>query len=330
MTKGHKKIVIALGGNALQTAKTRPTAEEQLAVVKKTSDILADIKCTFSYEMCITHGNGPQVGGILLASETASHVVPVMPLDVCLAMSQGYIGYHLQQGLSHALARRNRKLPVVTLVTQVVVDPDDPAFQTPTKPIGSFYSEEAAHKLMKSKGYTMVEDAGRGWRRVVASPKPQRIVELHAIQTLWDSTIVIAVGGGGIPVVELPDGTLVGVPAVIDKDLGAEKLAENVGADILLILTAVNCASLYYNTPQQQDLSFLTVADCERYIAEGHFAPGSMLPKIQAAMMFAKVSPDKKAIITSLDHAVDALIGTSGTIISQLPGAGTWEGGVVR
>ena len=313
----HTKIVIALGGNALQTSKTRPTAEEQLAVVRKTADILADIKCTFGFEMCVTHGNGPQVGGILLASETAENVVPVFPLDVCSAMSQGYIGYHLQQGLSHALARRNRKLPVVTLVTQVVVDPADPAFQNPTKPIGSFYTAEAAQKLMKSKGYVMKEDAGRGWRRVVASPQPQRIVEIHAVRTLWNSTIVISVGGGGIPVIERPDGSLVGVPAVIDKDLGAEKLAEDVGAEILLILTAVDSVFVDFNTPQQKRLPHLTVADCEQYIAQGCFAPGSMLPKIQAAMAFAKTRPDRKAIITSLDHAVDALIGTSGTLITQ-------------
>lgn len=313
----HTKIVIALGGNALQTSKTRPTAEEQLLVVKKTADILADIKCTFGYEMCVTHGNGPQVGSILLASESAAKVVPVFPLDVCSAMSQGYIGYHLQQGLAHALARRNRKLPVVTLVTQVIVDPDDPAFLNPTKPIGSFYSEEDAHKLMKTKGFIMKEDAGRGWRRVVASPKPQRIVEIHAVRTLWNSTIVITVGGGGIPVIEKPDGSLVGVPAVIDKDLGAERLAEEVGAEILLILTAVDCVYIHYNTPQQQALPHMTLADCERCIAEGYFAPGSMLPKVQAAMEFVKTRPDRKAIITSLDHAVDALIGTSGTLVTQ-------------
>lgn len=312
----HTKIVIALGGNALQTGKTRPTAEEQLLVVKKTADIIADIKCTFGYEMCVTHGNGPQVGGILLASETASSVVPVMPLDVCSAMSQGYIGYHLQQGLSHALARRNRKLPVVTLVTQVVVDPEDPAFQNPTKPIGSFYSEEEARSLMAAKGYVMKEDAGRGWRRVVASPKPQRIVEIHAVRTLWNSTIVVTVGGGGIPVIEKPDGSLVGIPAVIDKDLGAERLAEDVGAEILLILTAVDCVYLQYNTPQQQALPRMTLADCERLIGEGQFAPGSMLPKVQAAMEFVRSHPERKAIITSLDHAVDALIGTSGTTVT--------------
>lgn len=312
----HRKVVIALGGNALQESKTQSTAEAQFEVVKKTSEIIADIKCIFGYEIAIVHGNGPQVGRILLASETAAEVTPAMPLDVCLAMSQGYIGYHLQQGLSHALAGRNRILPVVTLVSQVVVDKDDPAFLNPTKPIGPFYSEEDANKLTAEKNYILKEDAGRGWRRVVASPIPKRIVEIHAIKELWDSTIVITVGGGGIPVIEKEDGTLIGVAAVIDKDLAAEKLAEEVGADILMILTGVERVSLNYKKPDQKDLDHMTVAECELYIAEGHFAPGSMLPKIQAAMAFAKLGSGRKTIISSLYSAVDALNGTSGTVIT--------------
>ena len=312
----HKKVVIALGGNALQEAKTPSTAEAQLEVVKRTSEILADIKCIFGYEMAIAHGNGPQVGRILLASETASEVTPAMPFDVCLAMSQGYIGYHIQQGLSHALANRNRVLPVVTLITQVVVDKDDPAFLNPTKPIGPFYSEEEAKKLAAEKNYIVREDAGRGWRRVVASPVPKRIVEIHAVKELWDSTIVITVGGGGIPVIEKEDGTLVGIAAVIDKDLAAEKLAEEVGADILMILTEVERVSINYKKPNQKDLEHMTVAECEEYIAQGHFAPGSMLPKVQAAMAFARLGSDRKAIITSLYNAVDALKGTSGTVVT--------------
>lgn len=311
----HKKVVIALGGNALQEPHTPATAEAQFEVVKKTSEIIADIKCIFGYELAIAHGNGPQVGRILLASETAADVTPAMPLDVCIAMSQGYIGFHIQQGLSHALADRNRNLPVVTLITQVVVDKDDPAFQNPTKPIGPFYSEEEAKKLSEEKGYAMKEDAGRGWRRVVASPMPKRIVEIHSIRELWDSTIVIAVGGGGVPVIEMEDGTLHGIPAVIDKDLAAEKLAEEVGADILLILTEVEKVCLNYNKPDQTDLSSLTIEACEKYIAEGHFAPGSMLPKIKAAMMFARHAPNKKTIITSLPKAVEALRGETGTVI---------------
>lgn len=313
----HRKVVIALGGNALQESKTQSTAEAQFEVVKKTSEIIADIKCIFGYEIAIAHGNGPQVGRILLASETASNVTPAMPFDVCLAMSQGYIGYHIQQGLSHALADRNRTLPVVTLITQVVVDKEDPAFLNPTKPIGPFYSEEEARILAAEKNYIVKEDAGRGWRRVVASPIPKRIVEIHAIKELWDSTIVITVGGGGIPVIEKDDGAFVGVAAVIDKDLAAEKLAEEVGADILLILTEVERVSLNYKKPNQIDLDHITTAECEQYITEGHFAPGSMLPKIQAAMTFAKLGAGRKAIITSLSKAIDALKGTSGTVITQ-------------
>lgn len=310
----HRKVVIALGGNALQEPHMPATAEAQLEVVKRTSEIIAEIKCQFGYELAIAHGNGPQVGRLLMATEAASDLTPAMPLNVCIAMTQGYIGFHIQKGLSHALAKRNRILPVVSLITQVVVDKDDPAFQNPTKPIGPFYSEEDAKKLAAQKNYIMKEDAGRGWRRVVASPLPKRIVEIHAIKELWDSTIVITVGGGGIPVIEKEDGSLEGIAAVIDKDLAAEKLAEEVGADILLILTEVEKVSLNYRKQDQKDLTSMTVAECEEYIAAGHFAPGSMLPKVQAGMMFAKIL-GKKAIITSLDKAVEALKGETGTVI---------------
>ena len=313
----HKKVVIALGGNALQEPHTPATAEAQLEVVKKTSEVISNIKVLFGYELVIVHGNGPQVGRILLASETAAALTPTMPLDVCTAMSQGYIGYHIQQGLSHALAKHNRILPVVSLITQVVVDRNDPAFANPTKPIGEFYTEEEAIILSREKGYIMKEDAGRGWRRVVASPMPKRIVEIHAIKLLWDSTIVITVGGGGIPVIEEEDGTLDGVAAVIDKDLAAEKLAEEVGADILMILTEVEKVALNYQKPDQIDLSNLTAAECEKYIKEGHFAPGSMLPKILAAKMFAESGPGKLTIITTLDKAVEALRGETGTAIAN-------------
>ncbi len=313
----HRKVVIALGGNALQERNTPATAEAQFGVIKRTSEVIADIKCTFNYEIAIVHGNGPQVGRILLASETAANVTPAMPFDVCLAMSQGYIGYHIQQGLSHALAGRNRNLPVVSMITQVVVDQEDPAFINPTKPIGPFYSQEEANRLAAEKNYTFKEDAGRGWRRVVASPMPKRIVELHAIKELWDSTIVVSTGGGGIPVIEREDGTLIGVAAVIDKDLAAERLAEEVGADILLILTDVERVCINYKKPDQKDLERMTVAEGEQYIAQEHFAPGSMLPKIQAAISFARLGGGRKAIITSLYKAIDALKGYSGTEISM-------------
>ncbi|HQI17259.1 MAG TPA: carbamate kinase, partial [Bacillota bacterium] len=239
------KVVVALGGNALQESGKPATAEEQLRVVNKTAEYLAEMSIR-GYEMAVVHGNGPQVGRILLASETAAGVTPVMPFDVCGAMSQGYIGYHIQQGLREALRKRGRNIPVVTLVTQVVVDKDDPGFKNPTKPIGAFYTEEEAKRLQAEKGYVMKEDAGRGWRRVVASPMPKKIVELSAVKTLWDTTIVITAGGGGIPVIENEDGSLSGIAAVIDKDLAAERLAEDINADILMILTEVEKVSINF------------------------------------------------------------------------------------
>lgn len=310
-----EKIVVALGGNALQSGKAEPTAEAQLAVVKKTCERIAELSDK-GYEVAVVHGNGPQVGRILLASETAKSVTPAMPFDVCGAMSQGYIGYHIQQALKYALSRLNKNIPVVTIATQMIVEKSDPAFTNPTKPIGPFYTEEEAKKLESEKGYSMKEDAGRGWRRVVASPLPRKIVEISAIKQLWDSTIVIACGGGGIPVVENPDGTLEGVAAVIDKDFAAELLAEEVDADALMILTEVEKVAINFNKPDQQDLSTLTLSDAARYCEEGQFAPGSMLPKVEAAMKFVRANPDKKAIITSLDKAIDALEGKTGTVIT--------------
>ncbi len=303
----------------MQEAGSPPTAEAQLAVVRKTCDYLADISCK-GYEMAVVHGNGPQVGNITLSQETAEKInpkLPAMPFDVCGAMSQGYIGYQIQQCLRDALRNRNRNVPVVTLVTQVIVDEHDKAFQNPTKPIGPFYTEEEAKKIAEEKGYTVKEDAGRGWRRVVASPTPKRIAEIDSVKRLWDSTIVITAGGGGIPVIENMDGSLTGVPAVIDKDLAAERLAEDMETDILLILTEVDKISLNFKKPNQQDLSHVTVAEAIKYIEEGHFAPGSMLPKVMAAIKFARRFPGKKAIITSLYKAVDALDGKEGTVITM-------------
>jgi len=319
MSSQFTKVVVALGGNALQEAGSPPTAEAQLAVVKKTCEYLADISCK-GYEMAVVHGNGPQVGNITLSQETAEKInpkLPAMPFDVCGAMSQGYIGYQIQQCLRDALRNRNRNVPVVTLVTQVIVDEHDKAFQNPTKPIGPFYTEEEAKKIAEEKGYTVKEDAGRGWRRVVASPTPKRIAEIDSVKRLWDSTIVITAGGGGIPVIENMDGSLTGVPAVIDKDLAAERLAEDMETDILLILTEVDKISLNFKKPNQQDLSHVTVAEAIKYIEEGHFAPGSMLPKVMAAIKFARRFPGKKAIITSLYKAVEALDGKEGTVITM-------------
>ena len=310
-----QKLVIALGGNALQSGNGLATAEAQLEVVKKTCEHIAEIS-ERGYELAVVHGNGPQVGRILLASETAKDVTPAMPFDVCGAMSQGYIGYHLQQALKYALNKRNKNTPVVTLATQMVVEAADPAFQNPTKPIGPCYSEEEAKQLAADKGYTMKEDAGRGWRRVVPSPLPRKIVEIDAVKRLWDSTIVITCGGGGIPVMENADGTLEGVAAVIDKDFAAELLAEQVEADTLMILTEVEKVAINFNKPNQENLSSLNLADATRYCEEGQFAPGSMLPKVQAAMKFVRANPNKKAIITSLDKAIDALEGRTGTVIT--------------
>lgn len=310
------KVVIALGGNALQEPGRPATAEAQLEVVRKTAGYIAEISGK-GYEIAIVHGNGPQVGRILLASETASAVTPSMPFDVCGAMSQGYIGYHIQQALKQALAQRGRNVPVVTLVTQVIVDKNDPGFKNPTKPIGPFYSEEEAEKIADEKGYVMKEDAGRGWRRVVASPAPVKIVEMDSVKRLWDSTIVVTAGGGGIPVVEKEDGSREGVAAVIDKDLAGERLAEDVDADVLMILTEVEKVSINFRKPDQQDLAFMTAAEAERLMKEGHFAPGSMLPKVTAAVNFAKSKPGKKAIITSLYKAVEALEGKAGTVVTM-------------
>lgn len=310
-----EKIVIALGGNALQTKKSEPTAKAQLLTIQKTCEHIADISA-MGYEIGLVHGNGPQVGRILLAYEAAKEVTPPMPFDVCGAMSQGYIGYQLQQSLRYALSKRNLNIPVVTVETQVLVDSTDRAFRHPTKPIGPFYTEEEAKELEREKKYVMKEDAGRGYRRVVASPIPRRIVEISAIKTLWPTTIVISVGGGGIPVVENPDGTLKGVAAVIDKDLGAELLAEEVEADVLMILTDVEKVAIHYGTPEQKDLSHVTLKEADTYMKEGHFSEGSMGPKVEAAMKFVRRFPNKRAIITSLDKAVDALHEKTGTIFT--------------
>ena len=311
-----EKIVIALGGNALQSGKGPATAEAQLEVVKKTCEHVAEIS-GMGYEIAVVHGNGPQVGRIVMASEAAnSEDTPAMPFDVCGAMSQGYIGYHIQQSLMYALNAKNRDIPVVTVATQMIVDENDPAFQNPTKPIGPFYTEEEAKVLMAEKNWTMKEDAGRGWRRLVASPKPKRIVEIDAVRQLWDKTIVITCGGGGIPVLEKMDGHLEGVAAVIDKDFAAELLAEDVNSDMLMILTEVEKVAVNFNKPDQKDLDHLTLKEAAEYIQEGQFPAGSMLPKVEAAMKFVRMFPNKKAIITSLDKAVEALNGETGTVIT--------------
>ena len=292
------------------------TAESQLEVVEKTSEYIADI-IQEGYDVVLAHGNGPQVGRIVIQNEYASAVTPAMPFDVCGAMSQGYIGYHMQQGLEKVLRSRGINKRVATVVTQVVVDKDDPKFKNPSKPIGPFYTEDEAKKLKEEKGYTMKEDAGRGWRRVVASPMPVEIVELDAVKCLIGGGFIpITVGGGGIPVIRNEQGNFVGTAAVIDKDLASERLAEDIDADALVILTAVEKVCINFGKPEQKALSTMTVDEAHKYMAEGHFAPGSMLPKVEAAVKFVMSKPGRKAIITSLDKAVEALEGKAGTTIA--------------
>lgn len=308
-------IVIALGGNALQDQGSSPTAENQLAVVKKTAADIAGL--ARGNRLLIVHGNGPQVGRLVLQNEFASTITPAMPFDVCAAMSQGLIGYHLQQGMNEALANLGILYSAVTVLTQVLVDEDDKAFMNPSKPIGPFYSPEEAQLIMQEKGYIIKEDAGRGFRRVVASPDPLKVIEFDAIKLLLENGFIpICVGGGGIPVVKDNKGCLLGIAAVIDKDLAAERLAEDIGADTLLILTAVEQVCLNYQKPNQVNLSQVSAAEMESYIEQGHFAAGSMLPKMQAALRFANSAPGRRAIITSLEMAIPALDGKAGTCIT--------------
>lgn len=312
------RIVIALGGNALGK-----TPEEQKMRIDQVSGALVGL-IEKGYEIIVTHGNGPQVGMIQSAftcGATTDEKVAQMPLAECTAMSEGYIGYHLQAGLLRELRRRGMPWEVATLVTQVEVDPNDAAFQNPTKPIGAFYSkEEAQRQKQKEPDAVFAPDAGRGYRRMVASPKPRHIVEIRSIKNLLDNEfVVIACGGGGIPVVRRGDGDFVGVDAVIDKDLAAERLAEEVNADHLFILTAVDRVALHYGTPQEKQLSSMSIEEAVRYCHEGHFAPGSMLPKVQAAIAFAQSAPHRKAVICSLEKAPLALDGRSGTLITAAP-----------
>lgn len=310
-----KRIVIALGGNALGNSP-----EEQLSLVKETAKPIVDL-IEAGHQIMIGHGNGPQVGMINLAMEYAGQNgggTPLMPFPECGAMSQGYIGYQLQQAIGNELAARGSQKTCATIVTQVVVDKDDPAFENLSKPIGAFYSQEEAEKISQEKGYTFVEDSGRGYRRVVASPMPVEIVESGVIENLVQAGhIVITVGGGGVPVIKTQAG-LKGVPAVIDKDESSAKLAMDLEADMLVILTAVEKVAINFNTPNQKDLSDLTLEEIDKYIEEGHFAKGSMLPKVKACKRFIENSkPGAKAIITSLEKAEDALKGLTGTVISK-------------
>ncbi len=309
-----KRIVIALGGNAL--GKNLP---EQMEAVQHTARAIVDL-IEQGNEVIVVHGNGPQVGMIANAMTELTRSDPEKyipcPLSVCGAMSQGYIGYDLQNALREEMERRNITRGVATVLTQVEVDPDDPAFKNPTKPIGSFMTEEEAEQLKRDRGYDFVEDSGRGYRRVVASPKPRRIVELDTISSLVSADhVVIACGGGGIPVLPTGNHHLKGAAAVIDKDFAAELLAESLDADYLVILTAVEKVAVNFGKPDQQWLDELTPETAGKYMEEGQFAPGSMLPKVQAAVKFAESKPGRSALITLLDRAADGIAGKTGTIV---------------
>ena len=307
-----KRIVLALGGNALGD-----NLHEQMIAVKTAAKAIADL-IEDGYEVVITHGNGPQVGMINLAMETAAkfdeHIFYI-PMSVCVAMSQGYIGYDIQNALREELLNRGISKPVATIITQTLVDANDPAFADPSKPIGAFYSKEEADD-MSQRGYDMKEDAGRGWRRVVASPAPIGIVESDTVRALLEAgQIPVTVGGGGIPVKKTEGRHLKGTSAVVDKDFASAKLAEELDADMLIILTAVEKAALNFGKPNQEWLGEMTIEEAQRYIAEGHFAPGSMLPKVEAALGFVKSGPGRKAMITMLSKAREGLAGKTGTIL---------------
>ena len=310
-----KKIVIALGGNAL--GKNRP---EQMVAVQNTARAIVDL-IEQGNEVVVVHGNGPQVGMIANAMTELTRSDPEKyipcPLSVCGAMSQGYIGYGLQNALREEMERRGIDHGVATVLTQVEVDPDDPAFEHPTKPIGSFMSLEEAEQLKRDRDYEFVEDSGRGYRRVVASPKPKRIVELDTITSLVAADhVVIACGGGGIPVLPTGNHHLKGAAAVIDKDFAAELLAESLDADYLVILTAVEKVAVNFGKPNQQWLDSLTPDEARAYIAEEQFAPGSMLPKVEACVKFAESKPGRNALITLLEKAADGINGKTGTVVT--------------
>ena len=311
-----KRIVVALGGNALGN-----NLPEQMAAVKQTARAIVDL-IEQGHQVVIAHGNGPQVGMIQNAMTELTRSDPEKyipcPLSVCVAMSQGYIGYDLQNGLREELLDRGINKGVATVLTQVEVDPHDPAFQNPTKPIGAFMTKEEADALVKERDYKVVEDAGRGYRRVVASPQPVSIVEIQSIQDMVEAgLVVVACGGGGIPVFKTEGHHLKGAAAVIDKDFASEKMAEQLEADTLIILTAVEKVAVNFNKPDQKWLDHMTPDEARKYMAEGQFAPGSMLPKVEAAVRFAESRPGCRALITLLEKAGAGVAGETGTTISM-------------
>jgi len=309
-----KTAVIAVGGNALIKDKAHQTVQDQYDAARDTMKHIVDM-IEKGWDVVISHGNGPQVGFILRRSELAKDELHEVPLDYCGADSQGAIGYMFQRALYNEFHRRGIDKNVATVVTQTIVDKDDPAFQNPSKPIGTFMDQEEAKNRETHDGWTVVEDAGRGWRRVVPSPRPERIVEAGVINTLINAgTIVVGVGGGGIPVVENEDGAIKGIEAVIDKDFSSSLLATMIDADLFVISTAVEKVALNFNQPDEKWLDEMTVAEAKKYIEEGHFAPGSMLPKVRAIIQYIEKG-GKKALITDPEHIGDALEGKTGTWI---------------
>ena len=314
MTHHHINILVALGGNAILKHTDQGTAEEQNENISETAKKLVDL-IHAGFRLIVTHGNGPQVGDILLKNDIAKNSLPPMPLDICSAESQGMIGYMMQQKLQSTISKAGLKIPVVTVLTQTLVDAKDPAFKHPSKPIGPFYTAMEASDLKKSKGWAIINDSGRGFRRVVPSPEPVKIVEGDLIKTLFDEgAIVIAAGGGGVPVID-KNGFIQGVEGVIDKDKAAVLLAETVSADALLILTDVDNVYLEYGRHNQRPLHKVSLDTMKKFLAEGQFAPGSMKPKVEAAIKFLE-DGGNAVIITSIDNALDALQEEAGTIIT--------------
>ena len=308
-----KTIVVAIGGNSLISDEAHQSVPDQYRAVEETSRHLSAMLQEGDLRLVITHGNGPQVGFILRRSELASGALHAVPLDSCVADTQGALGYQLQCALHNAFGQIGLRRQAVAVVTQVLVDARDPAFQKPNKPIGSFMSREKAEEHRVREGWDVVEDAGRGWRRVVSSPRPKAIIEIEAVKTLLDAGfVVIAAGGGGVAVVEDGQGALAGAAAVVDKDLASSLLARQLGADLLVISTAVEQACLDYGKPTQRALARMTVAEAKRYIAEGHFKPGSMLPKVEALVQFLEAG-GQEGLITDPPHLLPALKGLTGT-----------------
>jgi carbamate kinase len=310
-----KTIVLALGGNAITKAKEKGTWDEQYSNIRNTCHQIAALT-KLGHRIVITHGNGPQVGNLLLKNELTKDTIPQMPLDVCVSNTQGSLGYAICQALRGFLDEAGLKIPVAAIVTQVIVNQKDPAFANPTKFVGPFFTEEQANNIMNDKGHVMKEDSGRGWRRVVASPEPQEIVEKDTIKAMFNAGIIIvAAGGGGIPVVRSNNG-LVGVEAVIDKDMAGQLLAREVEADAFFLLTEVERVAINFGKPNQRELTHMTVKEAREYQDAGHFPPGSMGPKVEAAVRFASSGSGRQSVIVALDKAHLALTGQSGTVIT--------------